>query len=65
MFHTAFSTYTPFSRLHRPQARGNGLAGNQAIQPHGVDGVLPVFLESGAQAAKSLEKREQKSECFD
>ena len=27
------------------QARGDGLAGNESIQPHGVDGVLSVFLE--------------------
>ena len=26
------------------QAGCDGLAGNESIQPHGVDGVLPVFL---------------------
>jgi hypothetical protein len=47
------------------QAGCDGLAGNKSIQPHGVDGVFPVFLASwGSFFEKGNELGEKKAAVF-
>jgi len=56
---------TPRPCLVHAQAGCDGLAGNKSIQPHGVDGVFPVFLASwGSFFEKGNELGEKKAAVF-